>query len=57
MNILEKQKISALIGVAEDVLEQLINATEDFDEPISEEEIEEYEEVIRKAKEVLGECN
>lgn len=55
MNILEKQKISALIGVAEDLLGQLINATEDFDEPISEEEIEEYEEVIRKAEDVLGE--
>ena len=34
---------------ADDLLDQLINATEDFDEPISEEEIEEHRAVIATA--------
>ena len=50
---MDKSVISRLIGVAEDLLEQVINATEGFDDPISDEEVEEYEEVINKAKEML----
>lgn len=50
---MDKGVISQLIGVAEDLLEQVINATEGFDDPISDEEIEEYEEVINKARDML----
>lgn len=50
---MDKRVISRLIGVAEDLLEQVINATEGFDDPISDEEIEEYEEVINKARDML----
>lgn len=49
----DSHKIARLIGVAEDLLEQLINATEDFDEPISEDEIQEYEEMINDAKSLI----
>jgi len=49
-----KREISKLLWLAEDLLEQLINATECFDDPYSEEERKEAEQVINKIKEILN---
>lgn len=48
-----KAMLRLITGIAEDLLEQLINATEGFDVPISDEEIEEYEAFFKQAKEFL----
>lgn len=48
-----KSMLRLITGISEDLLEQLINATEGFDEPMSDEEISEYEAFINQAKEFL----
>lgn len=39
-----------MVHLSEDLLDQLINATEDFEEPVSDEEIREYEALINLAR-------
>lgn len=48
-----KSMLGVITSIAEDLLESLINATEWSDDPISEEEIEEYEAFFKQAKEFL----
>ena len=48
-----KHMLRLITSISEDLLEQVINATEDFDDPISREEIEEYEAFFAQAKEFL----
>ena len=48
-----KSMLRLITSVGEDLLEQLINATEAYDDPISEEEVEEYEAFFKQAKELL----
>ena len=48
-----KHMLRLITSISEDLLEQLINAAEDFDGPVSREEIEEYEAFFAQAKELL----
>lgn len=42
-----------ITSISEDLLSDLINATEGFDEPMSDEEIDEYQAFFAQAKELL----
>ena len=46
-----KVMLRLITSIAEDLLEQVINATEGFDDPISDEEVEEYEAFFKQAEE------
>lgn len=48
-----KHMLRLMTDISQDLLDQLINATEGFDDPFTEEEISEYEAFIDQAKEFL----
>ena len=45
-----KALLMKMVNLSEDLLDQLINATEDFEEPVSDEEIREHEALINLAR-------
>lgn len=45
-----KALLMKMVNLSEDLLDQLINATEDFEEPVSSEEIMEYESLFNLAR-------
>lgn len=45
-----KALLMKMVNLSEDLLGQLINATEDFEEPVSSEEIMEYESLFNLAR-------